>query len=52
LARDDINIMLFKNGFKLISDNKDVINKNFKYKIPDLKTSIDSSMYLLYQKIN
>jgi predicted SAM-dependent methyltransferase len=51
-ARDDINLMLFKNGFKLISDNKDVITKNFKYKIPDIKTSIDSSMYLLYQKIN
>lgn len=49
-SRDDIKMLLESYGFELVSDDKDEISKRFRFVVPDIKTSFDSSMYLLYQK--
>ncbi len=51
-SRDDIKMFLVSYGFELVSDDKDEISRRFRFVVPDIDTSFNSSMYLLYQKNN
>jgi len=50
-SRSDIKLMLASHGFRVISEDKNEISRKFRYVVPDIDTSFDSSMYLLFKKI-
>jgi predicted SAM-dependent methyltransferase len=49
-SRDDLKLLIEKRGLKLISTDTKKIVKKYKYLIPDIKTSMNSSMYLEFIK--